>query len=147
MWLIEKIKAWRERRTERKIKRLERKYGLLYFHAPMGAGRYFLERDENARKAMKAVMRLEGNRYKTCMQLSSAFQEERRKLGLEALWEARRISAEIHNPEGVSFYDVQRPEGYSSNFGGLPLGNIIVPRYNTSVFKEIYENDVLGNTQ
>ena len=147
MWLIEKIKAWRERRIERKIKRLERKYGLLYFHAPMGAGRYFLERDENARKAMKAVMRLEGNRYKTCMQLSSAFQEERRKLGLEALWEARWISAEFHNPEGVCFYDEQRPEGYISNFGGLPSGNFMGPRYDTSGIREIYENDVLGNTR
>ena len=42
------------------------------------------------------------------MQLLSAFQEERRKLGLEALLEARRISAEYHNPEGIVFRDEQR---------------------------------------
>lgn len=39
-------------------------------------------------------------------------EEEGRKLGLEALLKARRIGAEFHNPEGVAFYDVQRPEGY-----------------------------------
>ena len=41
--------------------------------------------------------------------------EDYRKLGLEALVKARRISAECHNPEGVVFRDVQRPEGFKED--------------------------------
>lgn len=41
--------------------------------------------------------------------------EDYRKLGLEALVKSRRISAEFHNPEGVVFRDVQRPEGFKED--------------------------------
>ena len=41
--------------------------------------------------------------------------EDYRKLGLEALVKSRRISAEVHNPEGVAFFDVQRPEGFKED--------------------------------
>lgn len=41
--------------------------------------------------------------------------EDYRKLGLEALVRVRRISAEFHNPEGVCFYDEQRPEGFEGD--------------------------------
>ena len=99
MYFIDKIKVWRERRIERKLKKLEKRYGniISLVHVPMGADReseypfgktmlltnYVLEIDRIYREALSAAMRLEGNRYKTFMQLSPVFQEERRKLGFE----------------------------------------------------------------
>ena len=41
--------------------------------------------------------------------------EDYRKLGLEALVKARRISAEAHHLEGVVFREVQRPEGFKED--------------------------------
>lgn len=41
--------------------------------------------------------------------------EEEDTLGLKALLAMRRISAEFHNPEGVCFYDKQRPEGFEED--------------------------------
>ncbi len=93
MRFIEKIKLWRKRRIERKQKKLE-----IPLYGPIVADR----------EAMRAVMRLEGNRYKTAM-LSSFYEDEHRKLICKALLKSRCISAEFHNPEGVAFYDIQRP--------------------------------------
>ena len=92
-----KIKGFRKRSIERKLNKFEKRY------------RDILSLLRKDREMMGYLMRLEGHKFKTCMQLSSEFQEEKRKLGIEALYEARRLSAEFHNPEGVLFFDVQRP--------------------------------------
>ena len=49
------------------------------------------------------------------LHFDNVYNEDYRKLELEALVKARRISAEVHNPEGICFRDVQRPEGFKED--------------------------------
>lgn len=138
MWLIEKIKAWRDRRIECKIKRLERKYGVLYFHAPMGTGRedeyaggktrlltdFFLEKERQLRKELE-------NDPKLCVALA-CMQEQRRQ-------------QEILNDAAEACENFRRACRHKTYGNICPV--LYRPRYDTSVFKEVYENDVLGNIE
>lgn len=102
--MFKRIKEWRQRRIEQKLKKRKERNGKI-ISSVLGI-------DKISDEGFNVAMRLDGHKYKTAMQCLSDFEEKRRKLGLEALLEARRISAEFHNPEGVLFSDVQRPEGY-----------------------------------
>ena len=103
--MFKRIKDWRQRRIEQKLKKRKERNGKI-ISSVLGI-------DKISDEGFNAAMRLEGHKYKTATQYFFDFEKKRRNLGLEALLESRRISAEFHNPEGVLFFDLQSPEGYS----------------------------------